>query len=262
MSVSIIGYSERGMIGAISADISHAADPLTAVQEFLRLFRFPFVNNSPIQNRKLVAAKILIEQSFSDFGDPDVTILLDDAQGEKHIVFIEAKVHTDVRKGRSILKRWEFFQNYLVTNERGASSLFTQVYRKQRLLRYLSGYRDLEPNLVSRRWSVGRNRVVRRAVDECEPYSKSGWIGVLLPEGTDEISPFFDAKLKPGVPSPCNLQGWETQNWGYSSWSLVEQLANQDQVTWGRTVESFKWNREQIYCRWDECPPNEEAELP
>ncbi|OFV68089.1 MAG: hypothetical protein SCAL_000729 [Candidatus Syntrophoarchaeum caldarius] len=51
----------------------------------------------------------MIEQSFSDFGDADAVILVNN-QGDKEAVFIEAKVKTSQKPYWSILEEFEDFK--------------------------------------------------------------------------------------------------------------------------------------------------------
>lgn len=248
MTVKVIGYSERGMIGALCRDIEFAEQPLAAVESLLTLLVFPQQPADPNRFRGLTHAEILIEQSFSDFGDPDLVFLIKDFCGTPHLVFVEAKVHSDVRRGRTIEKRWEIFQGYLDKAKDGTSGLFTQMYRKQRLGQKLRQPDDeLPADRVSRRWSLGKNRVVERAVNTVAPFAENVWIAALLPEPAEKVSRFFNSTLADYRPRVEDLPGWDVTRWGFTTWRNVDAMAQNAAHIWSRSNEAFKWNHEQIY---------------
>jgi hypothetical protein len=76
----IIGYSERGITNSLFYEISYSSQPVSLLEKLLSLVRFPYVGQQSIQ---ISSAKILIEQSFSDFGDADVVLLTE--TGTQHV---------------------------------------------------------------------------------------------------------------------------------------------------------------------------------
>jgi len=85
MSLRINGYSELGMLNAVCEDIMHAGD----VQRLARLLswcRFPFQPEGVPDFGGITAAHILVEQSFSDFGDLDLLLLLDHADRKQSVL--------------------------------------------------------------------------------------------------------------------------------------------------------------------------------
>ena len=76
--MEIIGYSERGMINSLSYELKFSENNLRLLNDFLSLVSFPYFR-VPFQ---ISDVKILIEPSFSDFGDADAVILVNN-QGVK-----------------------------------------------------------------------------------------------------------------------------------------------------------------------------------
>lgn len=255
MPVNVLGYSERGMIGALCYDMSDSEPSAAALEQFLGLISFPFqAEGTPVLNG-ITHAEILIEQSFSRFGDPDLVILIE-AAGVKHALFIEAKVHTDVKRGRTINERWLYFVNALANGQRKklSSALFAQLYRKQRLIRKLRNRtEELPVDYVTGpgRPHFGGNRIVRRAADKVQDYTCNSWVVALLPEPGAQVDEFFHTTLAQYRPDPRDMADWNVQNWGFVTWKQVEDMCQQHEAMWQRTLASFDWNREQIYDGWD-----------
>ncbi len=70
--------------------------------------------------------KIVIEPSFSDFGDADAVILVNN-QGVKQVIFIEAKVKTYQKHYWSILDEFEEFKSGIKANKVNSSNLFVRL---------------------------------------------------------------------------------------------------------------------------------------
>ena len=72
--MKILGYSERGIINALFYEIRYSKQPETLLGELISKIKFPFLDDFSLS---VVNSEIFIEQSFSDFGDSDVLILID-----------------------------------------------------------------------------------------------------------------------------------------------------------------------------------------
>lgn len=248
MSIKIVGYSERGMIAAICTDICGAPNPLTATESLLTLIAFPFHPETTSPFVGITHAEILIEQSFSTYGDPDLVFLVRTSDNNTHAVFVEAKVHTDVKAGRTIEKRWQFFENCLKPKrKKRPSGLFTQMYRSQRLIRQLE---NPDVNLGKDKFfggtKLGRNSVVRKAAKKVRQFMDHCSVVALLPESADSVDPFFRTKLASFQPGD-DLPDWNVKNWGYLTWGQVDTLCMSNPTMWRQTVRSFNWNHEQVY---------------
>jgi hypothetical protein len=115
MPVTLRGYSERGMVNALCNDICREWDGNTEMEvlkAFLDLCEFPLLGDKP-DFSGLKEATLIVEQSFSDFGDLDLLILLDYRDGRKRAVLAEAKVATDTGNPVTIQDQWDDFHAYL-----------------------------------------------------------------------------------------------------------------------------------------------------
>ena len=71
-SIDIIGYSERGIVNALFYEIVRSSNPSGLLHALLDRATFPFARCRPVRGN----AEILIEQSFSDFGDCDALVMV------------------------------------------------------------------------------------------------------------------------------------------------------------------------------------------
>ena len=127
--IEILGYSERGVINALFYDILNSPNQTKLISDLLELANEEFDFN-------ISKCKILIEQSFSDFGDSDVLLLVEN-NGKKQAIFLEAKVKTFNGKW-DIVKEFTKFKDLKGKDRNGnkiipTSNLFTQLYFKNRL---------------------------------------------------------------------------------------------------------------------------------
>ena len=88
--MKIMGYSERGIVSSLFNEIAFSANSYDLLSRLLRLVVSPFAE---IGLSEIQEAKLLIEQSFSDFGDLDALLLLTH-DGKRLSLFLEAKVKT------------------------------------------------------------------------------------------------------------------------------------------------------------------------
>lgn len=113
--MKVIGYSERGLINSLIYNIFYSENNLEKIKRFLSLIFLPNFeetedNTNILDFSSIDKAEILIEQSFSDFGDCDLIILLSKNNATiKQAIFIEAKVKTDSIKSWSIQKEYREF---------------------------------------------------------------------------------------------------------------------------------------------------------
>jgi hypothetical protein len=193
---------------------------------------------------------VLLEQSFSDFGDAD-TVLLVNNQGNKQVIFIEAKVKTFQRSYWSILKEFEDFKKGIDKNKINSSNLFVQLYHKVRLIKALQigGIKQLQNGVKFPRCSskicrrIGNNKVVLKAVNQLENYRKDALFIVLVPDNIPNLKNFYQETLKDY--NPDKFQWWDIKNWGYLSWIQVGEFCKRHNLE--GTLKIFKWNEGQIY---------------
>jgi hypothetical protein len=138
----VTGYSERGVINSLIYNIFYSKNNLEKIKIFLSMICLPNLGN--IQNNIRISdfsnvnkVEILIEQSFSDFGDCDLVILVEkniNSEKVKQAIFVEAKVKT-YRVSRS--SSWSIAKEYDKFKNKNTSSLFFQLYSKMQLIELL-----------------------------------------------------------------------------------------------------------------------------
>ncbi|MDR1742703.1 MAG: hypothetical protein LBR48_02650, partial [Dysgonamonadaceae bacterium] len=118
-SVKVLGYSERGIINSI---VFYLREHSEQIAEFI-----PVLGINDIEFLKDCDYTFLNEQSFSDFGDNDWTIIAQKGT-EKRVIFIEAKVKSF--QGKYNIDN-EFKKIRDNKNYKGVSSnIFAQLYYK------------------------------------------------------------------------------------------------------------------------------------
>jgi len=244
MSVDLIGYSERGMMNAISEDLAHSSDP-ALVSDFMSQFSFP--TSPPPDWTEIKQVKILVEQSFSDFGDADMLILIEHKNQSRKAIFVEAKVSSDTNSWKTIEDRWREFLCILDGGEGSTSNLLVQLHRKVRLVEKLRNRTDqFTTDLLIPRGSLGSNQTVNRAAKLV-----GDWVGdsdvffvAILPDTTDALTQFFGEQLLSaslGEKLPC----WSVQNLGFLSWHKLASALTA--ARWPRTIATLEWNAGQIF---------------
>lgn len=244
MSIRIDGYSERGMVNAVCEDIIRSED-VNQLTKFLSWCSFPFQQQGRPDFSGITSARIIVEQSFSDFGDLDLLILLDHAD-RKQAVLIEAKVATETR--RTVHDQWENFLSFLQGDSRHTSSLFVQLYRKMQLIKRVADMnQSFEPHPIWGRQSLGANRVVLKAAQLLAEYRSNPWYIALVPDDNGRVAEFFSTSLKSYIPQSDQLPGWDVSRIGYLTWPSVHEHIQKEPDQWKRSLAAFKWNDHQVY---------------
>lgn len=241
--IGVRGYSERGMINAMMYEMQHAPNGLEMLRNFLKLFVFP--NEEPDFDN-FQSARIRIEQSFSDFGDLDLLVMLEGSF--KQSVLLEAKVKTFQANNWSIYDEWESFNKVVdgtLLKSKDGSNLFVQLYRKMRLINQVKNPDlKLPSDILGERWSLGNNRIVRNAAEELAQYSSKTWFVALVPDSPEKVSNFFKTKLPNTQPV---LPDWNINNIGFLSWESLENYCRNFPDVWRHTLSNFDYNKGQIY---------------
>lgn len=241
--MEILGYSERGVINSLFYEMKFSKNNLQHLSDFLSMISFP---NRDIKF-KLKEAKVLIEQSFSDFGDADLVLLVNN-NGNKQVIFIEAKVKTFQKPEWTIENEYKQLQKGILQNKVVSSSnLFIQIYHKLRLSQTLlqcNGLNQLKngikfPKCSSKKYRrIGSNKVVLNAVKLLAPYCGDVLFVALVPDSNSNLDSFYKKFSK-------NYRLKKAQNWGYLSWETVESFCRNKNLK--DTLKILKWNRGQIY---------------
>src|SRR4051794_19638299 len=131
-NIQVRGYSERGMINSFCYEIRYSPNGLKLLRDLLGLCTFPSAKPDFTQFH---SATMIIEQSFSGFGDLDLLFLLEGHCTQA--ICIEAKVKTFDVNYWSVHKEWSRFKSTQRTKSY-RSNLFAQIYGKMRLLKKVS----------------------------------------------------------------------------------------------------------------------------
>lgn len=225
---------------------------LARLTTFLKLAKFPNERpEDPHRFEGIIGAKLIVEQSFSDFGHPDLLILLDYEDERKGAVFIEAKVKTAQNAFWLITDEWEDFLQSLAA-QRSSSNLFQQLYRKMRLRTILRKPNEFDVNAsVPSGWSRGQNPVVLEAAEKLRDYCERSWYLMIVPEGPATMSAFAGGTLRDfnAAELTYKMPDWCAERCGYLCWHDLDvycALENNHQ-NWPGVIRNFKRNKGQIY---------------
>ena len=203
--MEILGYSERGIINALLYDILNSSTPTTLISDLLNLTIF--INKKEEVEFNISECKVLIEQSFSDFGDSDVLLLVENC-GKKQAIFLEAKVKTYSGKW-DIVKEFTKFKDLKGKDRNGnkiipTSNLFTQLYFKNRLWYELKNNNGIKLdegikfiNTTKSRRKIGKNKIVLKAVDYLMEYIYESFYLGIIPNTQNEIDIFIKKDFSP-----------------------------------------------------------------
>lgn len=244
--MEILGYSERGLLNSLFFEMKYVKNSIRAFNDFLSLITFPFGGvDYSISN-----IAVLIEQSFSDFGDADAVLLLDNKK-DKQAIFIEAKVKTALRKSWNLYGEFMRFEARIVKNKVSSSNLFTQIYHKLRLVEGLNkgGKKYLESGITFPPFSsktkrkIGCNEVVLRAIEKVEPYTEQTYYVALVPDQKTNVENFFSTYIEKRI--PLDLSYDDLKHWGYLTWEEVEGFCRKKDLR--ETIKVFDFNKGQVY---------------
>lgn len=251
--IKIVGYSERGLLNSLFYEMRSSPNSLKTINDLVSLISFPFLDI----NFSITDITVLIEQSFSDFGDADAVLLIDN-KGLKQSIFIEAKVKTSQQNFWSIEDEFSSFNDEITKfykrtteNKLSSSNLFTQLYRK---LRFYNAMKADGIDLLKRGVNfpkcsskeirkIGENKVVLRAVEKVSQYCDDAFFVSLVPDSVSKVRPFYKDILRDALPKELNE--WDVTNWGFIIWKDVEEFSKDNNLK--GTQEIFEFNRGQIY---------------
>jgi len=275
----IMGYSERGLVNALFESILASADPTAVLTRLLQTATLVENRHSVVKYRlrsPIRDFKVFIEPSLSQFGNPDVVLLLDrepipgegtpaeDAGEYSDVIFIEAKIEGFAQ---SVERSPVLHKN--------ASTVLHELFLKARFTHYLlrdeerihSGVPvyadDMKDPAKPYARKVGSDPVVLDLVEQirgCNP-----WFFALTTDRGHPASPHegsfltgnvigeLQRKIRAAneVADPSITEGWVGGWWEELTylWSWHDMLAEaQDLVASGepamqRLLETMEWNR-------------------
>jgi len=207
---------------------------------------FPFTQQRPASFN----AEILIEQSFSDFGDADAVVLLNKGTSQSCLIFIEAKVKSYQKRNWRIEDEFNQFISG-IQNKENSSNLFAQLYYKYRLVRGLreGGKPALDhgvqfPEWSPRKWrKIGSNKVVISAVDLLKDNINQTFFLVMVPDKIDRVDTFFHSTFNRAEFE--KIISWDLETFGYLTWAQIREFCESNSLT--HTIDVFNFNNGQIY---------------
>jgi hypothetical protein len=245
--MKMLGYSERGLVNALLYEIGTNPEAESLMIKFLNLVQYPDKQKcTPPENPRIET--VMIEQSFSDFGDADAVLLGNDG-GKKVAFFFEAKVKSSQRKEWTLQKEWADFEK-----RHSSSNLFSQLYFKLRMVNELKPSSEDErvegpkdgihfsflPTRVVR--SIGKNKVVHKAARKVIDHRNECYFIAMIPVRPADAKVFFEELLGK---KPENYAGWDSSRYGYVCWEHIEVFCKNNKLV--RTMEIFEFNKGQIY---------------
>jgi hypothetical protein len=262
--LEVRGYSERGMINGFFYEMRYSPEALQLLEGFLKEGSFPDAPNNnprsrmgPLRFDRLQGATIVVEQSFSDFGDADILILMKGRH--KMAVFVEAKVKTYQAPQWTIQAEWAKFQGLLQLScpgldpkerrRQATSNLFVQLYRKARLVRQVwNPGESLPPDAISQRWSLGNNQVIHEAARLLSDYGAVIWYLAIVPDTEENVRTFYEEEFRNFRPDQALLPGWDNiETWGFMTWERLRRFCLARETVWPDTLANFLYNEGQIY---------------
>ena len=226
MIPKICGYSERGVINSIVyCTLSNPELSTKFIEILLRDENFDVKGD----------ITFYVEQSLSDFGDPDLMIKVGDS-----LIFVEAKVKTcsDNWKGvQTELKKYNDSDN-------PTSNLFRQLKLKECFVKNYnfakSGIKTNDPKIQGNKKKerkIGRNKVVLKAFDdisECLGKEKVYYVAI-VPDSKEKIEAFEKSnEFKSSKFTFIHFVSWE---------EIKEKLAPNYKLI----NETFDYNEGQIF---------------
>jgi hypothetical protein len=251
MTVSFMGYSERGIVIALCDDIVHSKQRIARLGDLLTAIK----PGNRLSELIIDEATILVEQGFSDFGDADLVFLIDhtvNGEKKKLAIFVEAKVHTDTSHPKTLRARWREFIGRLEGDMSVKSNLFVQLYRKMRLINKLTNPDEFAlTDSIASRWSLGANQVIQRAADKLREYAEDSWFIGLIPDTDQDAISVKRNEIERFDPAQYCLPEWNASQIGFLTWPAIEEICERDQDDWPQTLKTFKSNLGQIYNEYD-----------
>lgn len=231
--MKILGYSERGIINSLIFSIGEKKELMNA---FIGKIAIPEIE---LLRDSVKDYTILLEQSFSRFGDSDLVIIIEYEKPIKNkVLFIEGKVNT-FKGSWNIQSQFDKYiepinDENIIKPTNYWSNLFSQLHLKKLLIENWNSIvfeDDFEINtayLGNRK--IGSNGIVMSALQfiKCD-ISDAYFVG-LIPSAESEIEKF--------------QQNHNTGNY-YISWGKVHQFCKDYKLE--KVLDIFNYNEGQIY---------------
>ncbi|PWA05600.1 hypothetical protein [Flavobacterium psychrotolerans] len=226
----IFGYSERGIINSL---IFNIGEDKNLLREFIGLIKLPY----PIDVGEPKKYTILLEQSFSRFGDADLIIIIHyENKEDKKVLFFEGKVKTYKKNWNIETEFGKYIEpinsEHKIRPKNYWSNLFSQLYLKKSLIdnwieiNEKGGVKLLESE---RDRKIGENKIVLKAFKKLNGCKQNYYIG-LIPTLEENIKKF---------------KGKTDFDLHFLSWETVHKFCKDNKLK--KVLKMFKYNDGQIY---------------
>ena len=232
----IYGYSERGIFNSIIYYLdSKQEEQPKLIGEFLEKLGINGFSNGKYE------FTFLNEQSFSDFGDSDLTIIVKKNKTDEKpraVVFIEGKVKTYSQNKFSLSNQFDKIDEK--EQYKGISSnIFVQLYYKYLLVEKLDSENyQTESRIGKTTKKLGKNQIVKRGYEKIAKAQKYYYVAIIPKQKDDskKITQYFeDLKLLTDVKDNIRCASWQDIEAFF-----VEKNAKD-------IMENFEYNKGQIY---------------
>jgi hypothetical protein len=241
VDVKVLGYSERGIFNSIVFYLRENSEHIAGFIYELGINDGEFFKNCTYT--------FLNEQSFSDFGDNDWTIIAKKGT-EKRVIFIEGKVKTFSGKSFNLCENFDKLKNK-ESFDGISSNIFVQLYYKNLLVKILSerkedtgslNINDLFKKNNSGERKIGKNEIVKKAVEIIESSAKYYYVAILPGnESTADFKKKYDELNKTVLKeSPMDAESITCV-----SWEEIEKFFKGKGAK--QVIENFEHNKGQIY---------------
>lgn len=233
--MKILGYSERGIINSLIFSIGEDKVLMDA-------FVMEIGINKLFESEQPKDYEILLEQSFSGFGDSDLIIIIE-YKSHKKVLFIEGKVKTFNARSWSLKKQYGKYEKGKYPGY--SSNLFYQLYLKSLLFKNLknleweigknsyeykvTNFKDVIANCGVRDRKIGGNEIVWKALKKIAACDEAFYVGLVPSSKLD--NEVFNGELDYQI----HFMSWDT---AYAF--CVKNKLN-------KVLEIFQYNEGQIY---------------
>ena len=253
MGKEIYGYSERGVLTTLFYEMYYNKEPNSIIKEFLEKITFPNENGFNVASG-IKDIKIFIEQSFSDFGDADAVMLIENNEKKKITLFFEAKVKTYSTKSWGIKREYNKFLDGIKKKKVSSSNLFTQFFHKIKLVEVLKGNDkdgldivvEFPESSTKKERKIGKNPVINTTmIKMLREYIEDCYYIALLPEDDNNIKDFFENGFETVLADDEKYRKMYHSKFGFISWKTISDFAEKSELHDLKRV--FIFNRNQIY---------------
>jgi hypothetical protein len=229
--MKILGYSERGIINSLLFTIG---DDKELMSKFINLMNLP----EPFQLGNPIDYTVLLEQSFSRFGDSDLVIIIHyEKPLDNKVLFIEGKVKTS-NGSWNIQSQYDKYIKHKFKKDKTKdywSNLFSQLYLKKLLIdnwnniAYVENF-EINSDLLGNR-KIGSNKVVLEAFKLIKCDKKNAFYIGLIPTRETEFK---------------NFKGIMDFEMSFLLWKKVHDFCKREEKL-KNVMDIFEYNKGQIY---------------